>query len=232
MMKVEARFAMSEETPVGTRFNQKIFHCPVCSAGFSARVVESVTHQGQDSDFYPHYLGDDPLPFFLVQCPECRFCAYPDDYDSKGENQGGIKQGKIRSILEQPLVKKLPDDARRFYLAAKIYEEFKRNPYHIGSLYLRGSWVCRREENRRAEIELQQLAVKFLRASVERSTVANPDNLPVVTYLVGELYRRLEDRDAAREWFGSVEEALVDAEQQWILDMAKKQAELNEHLIN
>ena len=47
-------------------------------------------------------------------------------------------------------------------------------------------------DDRRGEIEMQQLAVKFLRNSVEHSTVLNLDNLPVVTYLVGELYRRLE----------------------------------------
>jgi hypothetical protein len=87
-------------------------------------------------------------------------------------------------------------------------------------------------ENRKAEIEMQQLAVKFLKVAVEKSTISNPDNLPVVTYLIGELYRRLEDRKSAREWFGAVEEVIIDPEQQWILELTQKQAELNEHFIN
>jgi len=79
---------------------------------------------------------------------------------------------------------------------------------------------------------MQQLAVKFLRYAVEHSTLLNLENLPVVTYLVGELYRRLEDKALAREWFSTVEESIIDQEQQWIVELSKKQAELNEHFIN
>lgn len=217
--------------PVTTRLSQQHFLCPTCRSDFDANIVESVSHQGQDSDFSPHYLGEDPLAHFLVQCPNCGFCAYPEDYTTS-EKSEQVRLERIREILEQPLAKKLPRVAQLYYLAGKLYEDQKKNPYHIGNLYLRGSWVCRKTENRKAEIEMQQLAVKFLRVSVERSTVANPDNLPVVTYLVGELYRRLEDKIQAREWFGSVEEVLIDQDQQWILELTRKQAELNEHFIN
>ena len=60
-----------DQQPV-TRIGTQAFTCPVCENAFQARVVEAVAHQGQDSDFYPHYLGENPLPFFLVQCPSCR----------------------------------------------------------------------------------------------------------------------------------------------------------------
>lgn len=214
-----------------TKLTLSHFRCPTCLFEFDSNIVEAVSHQGQDSDFFPHYLGEDPLGHFLVECPKCGYCAYPDDY-SKAEGAEAIRQSRIREIVDQPLAKKLPKIARQYYLAGKLYEDQKKNPYHIGNLYLRGSWACRKTENRKAEIEMQQLAVKFLRVSVERSTVANPDNLPVVTYLVGELYRRLEDKNQAREWLSSVEEVLIDQDQQWILELAKKQAELNEHFIN
>lgn len=217
---------------MGTRFREKEFVCPVCKTSFLAPVVEAVTHQGQDSDFFPHYLGPDPLPHFLVQCVSCGYCAYPDDFSGELGTEELPSPNRIKEILHQPLIKKLPDTARKYYLAGKLYEDQKRNPYHIGNLYLRGSWACRREENRKAEIEMQQLAVRFLRLSVEKSRVVNPDNMPVVTYLVGELYRRLEDKALAREWFGFVEEFLIASEQDWVLELTRKQAELNEHFIN
>ncbi len=215
-----------------TQFKKGSFSCPACSKEFECLVVKSVTHQGQDSDFFPHYLGENPLPFFLVQCPKCSYCGYPEDYLPSVAAERKLEESLIKGIVNQPLAKKLPPDALKFYVAGKIYEASRRNPYHIGNLFLRGSWCCRLKENRKAEIELQQLAVKFLRTSVEKSTILNPDNLPIVTYLVGELYRRLEDKKLAREWFGSVEEVLIDSEQQWVLDLTQKQAELNEHLIN
>ncbi len=215
-----------------TSFKTSGFTCPACGSVFEAKTVTSITHQGQDSDFLPHYLGDNPLPFFLVQCPECSFCGYPEDYDPGFRKEKAIQVSFIKKVLSQPIAKKMPGEALKFFLTGKIYEESGRNPYHIGNLYLRGSWCCRMKENRKAEIELQQLAVKFLRLSVEKSTISNPDNLPVVTYLIGELYRRLEDRNSAREWFGAVEEVIIDPEQQWILELTQKQAELNEHYIN
>ncbi|MFZ2960344.1 MAG: DUF2225 domain-containing protein [Candidatus Ozemobacteraceae bacterium] len=231
-----------------TRLIDQPFICPVCAATFRERIVETVSNQGQDSDFFPHYQGEDPLPYFLVQCPSCLYCAYPDDFTMgdvvsqtaavAGKAKSGVgtehppKIKQVKDVLDQPLARKLPPQARRYYLAGKMYELQKRNPYHIGNLYLRGSWCCRKATDRRGEIELQQLAVKFLRQAVEHSTLVNPENLPIVTYLVGELYRRLEDKALAREWFSTVEEAVFDQEQQWILELTKKQAELNEHFIN
>lgn len=215
-----------------TSFKISGFTCPACGTVFDARTVTSITHQGQDSDFLPHYLGENPLPYFLVQCPECNFCAYPEDYNDAGAFQNKLSVPTIKKILSLPICRKIPEEALKFFIAGKIYEETSRNPYHIGNLYLRGSWCCRISDNRKAEIEMQQMAVKFLRIAVEKSTINNPDNLPVVTYLIGELYRRLEDRKSAREWFSAVEEVLIDQEQQWILELTQKQAELNEHFIN
>ena len=215
-----------------TSFKISGFSCPACGSVFDARTVTSITHQGQDSDFLPHYLGENPLPYFLVQCPECSFCAYPEDYADAEAFQSKISVPGIKKILSLPICRKIPEEAQKFFIAGKIYEEAGRNPYHIGNLYLRGSWCCRISENRKAEIEMQQMAVEFLRIAVEKSTINNPDNLPVVTYLIGELYRRLEDRKSAREWFSAVEEVLIDQEQQWILELTQKQAELNEHFIN
>lgn len=217
---------------MATSFKTSSFICPSCTTAFEARIVKSVTHQGQDSDFFPHYLGENPLPFFLVKCPHCGYCAYPEDYAPSMNEKNKADPGFVRKVLSLPVAKKLPEEALKFFVAGKIYEENQRNPYHIGNLYLRGSWCCRLLENRKLEIELQQLAVKFLKQAVERSTITNPDNLPIVIYLVGEIYRRLEDRQSAREWFGSVEEFIIDNEQQWILELTQKQAELNEHFIN
>jgi len=189
-------------------------------------------HKGQDSDFYPHYLGLNPLPYYLVQCSKCSFTAYPEDYSEGQAEKFKIKADKIKKIQSLPLAKKLPENALKFFITAKIYEEVQVNPYKIGNLYLRASWCCRASENRKAEIEMQQLSIKFFKEAVEKTTISNPDNALVVSYLVGELYRRLEDRKLAREWFENVIESIIDPEQQWLLELAKKQAELNEYLLN
>jgi len=215
-----------------TTLTTEHYVCPSCGNEFDEKIVVSFMHKGQDSDFYPHYLGLNPLPYYLVQCSKCSFTAYPEDYSEGQAEKFKIKADKIKKIQSLPLAKKLPENALKFFITAKIYEEVQVNPYKIGNLYLRASWCCRASENRKAEIEMQQLSIKFFKEAVEKTTISNPDNALVVSYLVGELYRRLEDRKLAREWFENVIESIIDPEQQWLLELAKKQAELNEYLLN
>ena len=46
----------------------------------------------------------------------------------------------------------------------------------------------------------------------------------VLTYLVGELWRRIGDQRSARSWFDRVAAEITDGQtQQWVLDAAKQQ---------
>ncbi len=195
--------------------------------------MTTLTHEGHDSYFLPHFVGgENPLPFYLAKCIHCNFIGYPEDYAPENIQKNEISPSQIKKILNLPLAKKIPEIPLRFFIAGKIYEELKRNPYFTANLYLRGAWCCRIIDNRKAEIELQQLAIRFFKVALEKSTISNPDTVSVVTYLIGELYRRLEDRKSAREWFEATVETIIDPEQQWLLELTQKQAELNEYLIN
>ncbi len=215
-----------------TKYNNETFICPCCGKEFETKIVTMITHEGQDSDFLPHFVGENPLPFYLAQCIYCNFIGYPEDYAPENSQKTEITPSQIKKILNLPLSKKIPEIPLRFFIAGKIYEELKRNPYFTANLYLRGAWCCRIIDNRKAEIELQQLAIRFFKIALEKSTISSPDTVSVVTYLIGELYRRLEDRKSAREWFEATVETIIDPEQQWLLELTQKQAELNEYLIN
>lgn len=215
-----------------TTYKTEKYTCPCCGKDFECRTVTMITHEGQDSDFLPHFVGNNPLPFYLAKCSYCRFVAYPEDFSPERARDCEILPNQVKKILSLPLAKKIPVEAIDFFVAGKIYEELNRNPYFTGNLYLRGAWCCRLIENRKAEIELQQLAIRFFKVAVEKSTISSPDTVSVVTYLIGELYRRLEDRKSAREWFEMAVEGIIDPEQQWLLELTQKQAELNEYLIN
>ena len=215
-----------------TTYKTEKFICPCCGKEFESKIVTMITHEGQDSDFLPHFVGENPLPFYLAKCSHCNFIGYPEDYAPENSDKNEITQNQIKKILNLPLTKKIPEQAQKFFIAGKIYEELKKNPYFTANLYLRGAWCCRLIDNRKAEVELQQLAIRFFKVALEKSTISNPDTVSVVTYLIGELYRRLEDRKAAREWFEATVETIIDPEQQWLLELTQKQAELNEYLIN
>lgn len=215
-----------------TNYKTEKYICPCCGKEFVCKTVTSITHEGQDSDFLPRFVGNNPLPFYLAKCTHCGFVAYPDDFSPEKAESSAISLADLKNIKALPLAKKIPQGPLDFFIAGKIYEKLKRNPYYIGNLYLRGAWYCRLLEHRKGEIEFQQLAIRFFRLSLDRSTVPNTDAVAIVTYLVAELYRRLEDRKSAREWFELTVESIIDPEQQWLIELVQKQAELNEYLIN
>ncbi len=215
-----------------TTYKTEEYNCPCCGRGFECRTVTMVTHDGQDSDFLPHFVGGNPLPYYLAKCPNCGYVAYPEDYNAERIKDFKVSVTTIKKIMSLPLTKKIPPEALDFFVAGKLYEEQHKNPYFTGNLYLRGAWCCRLIDNRKAEIELQQLAIRFFKYAIEKSTISNPDVYAVVNYLIGELYRRLEDKKSAREWFESAAELIIDPEQHWLMDLIQKQAELNEYLIN
>jgi len=50
------------------------------------------------------------------------------------------------------------------------------------------------------------------------------DERAVLTYLVGELWRRVGDVNLAHGWFGRVASEVVDPQsQQWVIDAARQQ---------
>ena len=47
-----------------------------------------ITHEGQDSDFLPHFVGENPLPYYLAVCNHCNFIGYPEDYAPENMPEG------------------------------------------------------------------------------------------------------------------------------------------------
>ena len=64
-----------------TTYKTEEYRCPCCGHTFECKTVTTITHEGQDSDFLPHFIGSNPLPFYLAKCPVCYFVAYPEDYE-------------------------------------------------------------------------------------------------------------------------------------------------------
>jgi hypothetical protein len=69
----------------------------------------------------------------------------------------------------------------------------------------------------------RQAAWAFERALASYDGVER-DERAVLTYLVGELWRRVGDLARAREWFEQVEGEITNPQgQQWVLDAARQQ---------
>lgn len=203
-----------------TTLGKQVFKCPNCGTLFTATTVMSYGHASRDSDFYPKFWGANPLPFFVKVCPSCSYA----DYDS------GFKSGEpheSKEIHSEPELQCW----RKYELVAEHQQKRKAALLSIARTYHEASWCCRTVN--RTISKLEQVFLSKARDLFEKALIeeAVPEaERPVITYLVGELYRRTGDNANALEWFTKVS-ALVKGSDKygWLLRLAENQATKAKH---
>ncbi|MEP6780389.1 MAG: DUF2225 domain-containing protein, partial [Gemmatimonadaceae bacterium] len=111
--------------------------------------------------------------------------------------------------------------------AARIAEWQGAEPRYLADLFLRAAWCCVDESDTEAERFFRRHAAwRFTEALAAYDGVPTEERA-VLTYLVGELWRRVGDDLLANTWFERVPLEITDAEtQSWVLEMAEQQREM------
>ena len=204
--------------------------CPVCEARFAVQTVHSCGSHGADSDFRPHYWGQDPLESFVHACYECGFSGYAEDY-REGVTEIVIR--KIRKFLS-PRTRDLKRAGAAFFkyeFLALIYEWEDRSSIEVGDSFLKASWVARARENREKERLYQREAVRRYEEALEIGECQDQSQRAVISYLVGDLHRRLNRRRRAETWYHRAREEFgmlgMEAEEDlaWLCEQVRRQLE-------
>ncbi|MDP6460885.1 MAG: DUF2225 domain-containing protein [Gemmatimonadota bacterium] len=174
--------------------------CPVCEARFQSVTPLCTGSHAADSDFRPHFWGADPLGAQVQSCEECGFSGYAQDY------LDGVEESVLRKIRKflSPRVRdiSLPDTAfYKYEFLALIYEWEDRSSLEVGDSFLRASWMARTVANREKERLYQREAVRRFEEALEIGECEDPETRAVVSYLVGDIHRRLNRRRRAEGWF-------------------------------
>jgi uncharacterized protein (DUF2225 family) len=201
-----------------TLFHQTIA-CPVCQKPFESAIVGSCGFVDRDSDLCPQYWGANPLSHFVHSCPACGYSGHEDDFDREVTPE----------LCEQVRTKITP----RLGRGAGVLDKWRfavwcgqwggRMDLELARLCLTASWCCRSIGEHEEERKYQKRAIRFLKAALAKDEVPG-DERAVCTYLVGELYRRLGDREWAEVWLAKVPGEVSDKdEEQWLLNLAARQ---------
>ncbi len=184
-----------------TTIHQETLTCPACHTTFKVQVVGSCGYAGKDTDFRPHYWGLDPLPLFVHTCPRCLFSGYEAHFAAP------VSEELRKWLVEERGLGRLQSDtgSRRYTLAARCREQAGDNDIAIADMYLRASWCARVEEDRPMERLSQRRAVECFQRALAAGLVP-PNQQAAITYLVGELYRRLGDFELATAYLARVKE--------------------------
>ena len=207
-----------------TTLQQIELRCPVCETRFrSQTVVSTNSFGGKRTDFHERAAGTQPLPYLVHTCSRCGYSGSERDFSEEAEITPMLKEHVWNELAPAISTANLTG-SEKYEAAAKVAEWQSMEPRHVADLLLRAAWCCVDEGDIEAERFFRRKAAWMFEAALDSYDGVARDERAVLTYLVGELWRRVGDVRQATEWFDRVPDEIVDLQsQQWVLDAAKQQ---------
>ena len=207
-----------------TTLQQIELKCPVCDSRFrSQAVVSTNSFGGKRTDFHERAAGTQPLPYLVHMCSRCGYSGSERDFTEESEVSALVKEhvwNELAPVLGHGAV----TGSEKYESAAKVAEWQGMEPRHIADLLLRAAWCCVDEGDVEAERFFRRKAAWAFEKSLESWDGVAREERAVLTYLVGELWRRVGDGTKAADWFNRVSGEIIDAAgQQWVIDAARQQ---------
>jgi uncharacterized protein (DUF2225 family) len=207
-----------------TTLQQIELQCPICETRFrSQTVISTNSFGGKRTDFHERAAGTQPLPFLIHTCGRCGFSGAERDFTEEAEISPVLKE-RVWTELAPAVSCASVTGSDKYDAAAKVAEWQGMEPRHIADLLLRAAWCCVDEGDIEAERYYRRKAAWKFEEALGSYDGVSRDERAVLTYLVGELWRRVGDRTAAGDWFDRVSSEITDAQsQQWVQDAARQQ---------
>ncbi|MCA0375823.1 MAG: DUF2225 domain-containing protein [Gemmatimonadetes bacterium] len=198
--------------------------CPVCERQFrSQTVVATNGYGGKRTDFHERAAGMQPLPYFVHLCSTCGYAGTTRDF-GEGVEVSALLRDQVWTVLAPALRAALPSGSLKYEHAAKVAAWQGHEPRYLADLFLRAAWCCVDEGDIEAERYFRRLAAWRFADALAAFDGVPDDERAVLTYLVGELWRRIGDEAQARAWFDRVpDEVVAPDDQGWVLEAASQQ---------
>ena len=198
--------------------------CPICSNRFSSQAVLSTnSFGGKRTDFHERAAGTQPLPYLVHMCNRCGYSGAERDFTEEADVTPMLKE-HVWNELTPVVTTAAVNGSEKYEAAAKVAEWQSMEPRHVADLLLRAAWCCVDEGDIEAERFYRRKAAWAFEEALASYDGVPRDERAVLTYLVGELWRRVGDSRKATAWFNRVPAEVVDlASQQWVLDAARQQ---------
>lgn len=206
-----------------TTLRQIELSCPICKNSFQSQAVVSTNaFGGKRTDFHEQAAGTQPLAYLIHMCDECGYSGGERDFNQEAEVSPLLKEHVLNELAPRAPLASAGSD--KYEAAAKVAEWQGMEERHIADLLLRASWCCVDEGDIEAERFFRREAVWKFELALEKYDGVPRDERAVLTYLVGELWRRIGEIDKARDWYDRVSsEVDGDESQHWIVAAAEQQ---------
>lgn len=206
-----------------TTLRQIELSCPICGNSFQSQaVVTTNAFGGKRTDFHERAAGTQPLAYLIHMCDECGYSGGEGDFNHEAEISPLLKEHVLTELA--PAVTPSTPGSTKYEAAAKVAEWHGIEERQVADLLLRAAWCCVDEGDIEAERYYRRHAAWTFEKALARYDGVSADERAVLTYLVGELWRRIGDLRQSSDWFDRVRDEVVDsASQHWILAAAEQQ---------
>lgn len=180
--------------------------CPVCKNKFNTKKVRtrSLRVLKREEDFFVRYKDINPIFYHIFTCPECGYSSSESEFHNLSNLEREILQKSIRTKWNKRDfggVRGFQEAEEVYKLALLIGQLLKKPKGYLGYLCLKLSWIYR-EQNSDKEKEFSRYALTNLEEAYEkeRFPIASLDEVSL-SYLLGELHRRLGEPERSIKWF-------------------------------
>ncbi|CAA9516467.1 MAG: hypothetical protein AVDCRST_MAG17-2313 [uncultured Solirubrobacterales bacterium] len=217
-------YKQDEARSIMTTLQQIELRCPVCETRFrSQSVVSTNSFGGKRTDFHERAAGTQPLPYLVHMCNRCGYSGAERDFTEEADVTPMLKE-HVWNELTPVITPAAVSGSEKYEAAAKVAEWQSMEARHVADLLLRAAWCCVDEGDIEAERYFRRKAAWAFERSLESYDGVPREERAVLTYLVGELWRRVGDGRKATAWLNRVPAEITDlASQQWVLDAARQQ---------
>lgn len=205
-----------------TTLRQIDLSCPVCGNSFQSQaVVTTNAFGGKRTDFHERAAGTQPLAYLVHMCGQCGFSGGEQDFNHETEVSPLLKEHVLNEL--SPRVAPDATGSLKYEAAAKVAEWQGAEDRSVADLLLRAAWCCADEDDVEAERYFRRHAVWMFERALLQYDGVKSDERAVLTYLVGELWRRIGETQKARRWFDRASDEVIDRSSQgWIIAAAEQ----------
>ncbi len=186
---------------------EKKVDCPSCKNSFITQKVRSLRLRviERESDLNVLYRDINPNYYQVWICPNCGFSATESEFRDLTREQRDLIHQKISRRWNQRDfggVRDFKDAEESYKLALLVAQLLDKPKGYIGSICLRLAWIYRGQDMEEEEKEYLKYALNnFERAyQQEPLPIAGLDEVSL-SYLVGELHRKLDKPKEAIVWY-------------------------------
>lgn len=187
----------------------KTIECPVCSKEFITKKVRTSRLRllKRDEDFLNYYNAENPIKYNIFVCPNCGYSASENKFEKIKKDQAKIIINNISTRWtkrEFGGVRDLDEAIESYKLALVSGTLLNATKLEKGNICLNIGWLYRLKEDKEEENRfLKSARDQFIEAyNIESLSGTNMDDSKL-SYLIGELSRRINEKEEALSWFNT-----------------------------